>query len=776
LVVSIAVTPRRWIAVLLGALLVAACVAVPSLARRRAEDAIAQRSGCTTRVGSVWPGRILVLEGVLLECDFGTLDFARVEVDWRWSGDIAAVRVSGGTAVLRGRPHVQPRTVPAESGSEPAVGEGGVSIALESLRVELIQPDGTAIVSTTVDAELGSQQLRLVARDVSSNPTLSPSIQASELRLLVERGTWILDELAAERGSVTVGDGPPLENALREWAASPSSTNDALEEEREGSPRPLWERVRTGASIQIEDASIQDREGVALGSLHAELTRLAGSSFRTRGRGQPRGTGELSWDVHVDVDGGQVDGPVTLREVPLSVVLPFLPSLPLHDPSRALISADLRVQTEPDQTVAATGRVQVEGLGLEHSRIASAPVLGISFVVDGSGRWRRAEHAVELDRATLRMGTVQATLAGRAMMDGDRFSVDLRAELPSTPCDAAVHAIPAGMLQELQQIHLEGRLAANLVARVDSEHLDDTTLRIAIDDRCRFTSVPALADVARFQGPFQHEVLEPNGTVFTMETGPGTGTWTPITEISPFLVHAVLAHEDASFFTHSGFAPWAIRDALVRNLRERRYVLGASTITMQLVKNVFLRREKTLARKVQEVLLTWWIESAMTKAQILELYLNVIEYGPAVYGIRNAAAHYFGRSPSELSVAESAYLAMILPNPPRFHEHYDAAEVPVSFRRRTAGFIGILEHRGRIDAEAAAQGREEIEGLVFSRNGERVGPDLLRGGSAQLPIEGFSGFPAASWSEADPATDEEPETADENDSETSDDAWEEVWP
>jgi hypothetical protein len=331
------------------------------------------------------------------------------------------------------------------------------------------------------------------------------------------------------------------------------------------------------------------------------------------------------------------------------------------------------------------------------------------------------------------------------------------------------------LLQELQQIHLEGRIAASLAVHVDSEHLDDTTLRMAIDDRCRFTSVPALADVARFQGPFRHEVLEPDGTVFAMETGPGTSTWTPIFEISPFLVHAVLAHEDASFFTHSGFAPWAIRDALVRNLRERRYVLGASTITMQLVKNVFLRREKTLARKVQEVLLTWWIESAMTKAQILELYLNVIEYGPEVYGIRNAAAHYFGRSPSELSVAESAYLAMILPNPPSFHEQYETGEIPAGFRRRTAGFIGILEHRGRIDAEAAQQGREEIEALVFSRTGERVGPELLRGGSAQLPIDGFSGFPAASWSEGEQdGEQDEVEAVDEESAE--DDSWEEVWP
>ena len=76
------------------------------------------------------------------------------------------------------------------------------------------------------------------------------------------------------------------------------------------------------------------------------------------------------------------------------------------------------------------------------------------------------------------------------------------------------------------------------------------------------------------------------------------------------------------------FASWAIRDALIRNLKEGRFVLGASTISMQLTKNIFLHREKTLARKVQEVVLTWWLEHELTKDEILELYLNVIEYGP----------------------------------------------------------------------------------------------------------------------------------------------------
>ena len=180
----------------------------------------------------------------------------------------------------------------------------------------------------------------------------------------------------------------------------------------------------------------------------------------------------------------------------------------------------------------------------------------------------------------------------------------------------------------------------------------------------------------------------------------------------------------------------------MRNLTAGRYVLGASTITMQLVKNVFLHREKTLARKIQEVLLTWWIESSMAKERILELYLNVIEYGPAVYGIRHAAEHYFGRAPSELSAAESAYLAMILPNPPAFHEHYVAGEIPRAFRNRLAGFIRTLGTRGRFDEAAVAAGVAHVETLSFHREGDPPpAPRTLEGGVAPLPITFFSTVP-----------------------------------
>ena len=129
----------------------------------------------------------------------------------------------------------------------------------------------------------------------------------------------------------------------------------------------------------------------------------------------------------------------------------------------------------------------------------------------------------------------------------------------------------------------------------------------------------------------------------------------------------MLTTEDGGFFRHHGFNTCAIRTALIANIKAGRFVRGASTITMQLAKNLFLSREKTLSRKLEELILTDYLEQTFTKDEMMELYLNVIEFGPDVYGVTAAADHYFGRTPAELNLAECLFLASLLPQPLRYH-------------------------------------------------------------------------------------------------------------
>ncbi|MBW6505096.1 monofunctional biosynthetic peptidoglycan transglycosylase [bacterium] len=149
----------------------------------------------------------------------------------------------------------------------------------------------------------------------------------------------------------------------------------------------------------------------------------------------------------------------------------------------------------------------------------------------------------------------------------------------------------------------------------------------------------------------------------TFVVGPRNPRWTPYRAIPAALRKAVVASEDANFYSHEGVDYEAIREAIKADWRKGKFVHGGSTITQQLAKNLFLTREKTLIRKVKEIVLARRMDDALSKSRILELYLNVVELGPMVYGVGHAAHYYFGTHPSALTVRDCAFLAAMLPGP-----------------------------------------------------------------------------------------------------------------
>ena len=143
--------------------------------------------------------------------------------------------------------------------------------------------------------------------------------------------------------------------------------------------------------------------------------------------------------------------------------------------------------------------------------------------------------------------------------------------------------------------------------------------------------------------------------------------WVPYERISPHLKRAVVAAEDARFLDHEGFDWEAIVKARAKNEQRGRIVAGASTISQQLAKNLFLSGTRSWLRKAQEALITWMLESTMPKRRILELYLNYAEWGEGVFGAEAAARHHFGIPAAALSAEQGAWLAAILPSPRRYH-------------------------------------------------------------------------------------------------------------
>ena len=143
--------------------------------------------------------------------------------------------------------------------------------------------------------------------------------------------------------------------------------------------------------------------------------------------------------------------------------------------------------------------------------------------------------------------------------------------------------------------------------------------------------------------------------------------WISYDLISPNLKRAVIAAEDAKFMEHKGFDYKAIQIAYKKNLRKRKIIAGGSTISQQLAKNLFLSTKKTPWRKIEEAIITLMLENVMTKRRILEIYLNIIEWGNNVFGAKAAALHYYNTSTFSLSAKQSAHLAAMIPNP-RFYD------------------------------------------------------------------------------------------------------------
>ena len=174
---------------------------------------------------------------------------------------------------------------------------------------------------------------------------------------------------------------------------------------------------------------------------------------------------------------------------------------------------------------------------------------------------------------------------------------------------------------------------------------------------------PPVSDLTDKKYSTTIQVRDWQGEYHPFIVGPKNPNWTPSGRIPAEMKWAVILAEDSNFYKHEGFDVKAIKAAIKYDLEKKSLKRGASTITQQTAKNLFLSREKTITRKVKEVYLAWRMEQELTKGRIIELYLNVVELGPMVYGIGHGSHYYFGKPASALTPRECAFLAAMLPGP-----------------------------------------------------------------------------------------------------------------
>ncbi|KIG16413.1 Monofunctional biosynthetic peptidoglycan transglycosylase [Enhygromyxa salina] len=400
-----------------------------------------------------------------------------------------------------------------------------------------------------------------------------------------------------------------------------------------------------------------------------------------------------------DLSAGKIA--VDMAAFELGRVPEVLASLPVVESDLATLGGHLEIDFG-DGVAQLDGKLSLAGLNVSHQLLARDVVRDVGFSVEIDALVDPAARKLSVRRlAVQRAGVVllvRGELVHARVREQRRYQVDL--EIPAVGCQEVLDAIPRELVPGLAGFELEGQFAAHV--NVDADFADLAALKLDADidfEACRVRAAPRLASAAHLNGGFVHRVTMRDGRTRRVGLYAGSSNYTPLDAISRYMAEAVLTTEDGSFRRHDGFNRSQLEVALRRNLESGKVRLGASTITMQMVKNVLLSHERTLSRKLQELFLTWWVEQALSKQRIMELYLNVIEFGPGVYGVTDASRHYFGKHPGELSSLEAAYLASMLPSPVRRHVYYCDDQLSERFDQKVRWIHDLMLERERITAQ-----------------------------------------------------------------------------
>ncbi|OYQ35124.1 glycosyl transferase [Flavobacterium cyanobacteriorum] len=296
----------------------------------------------------------------------------------------------------------------------------------------------------------------------------------------------------------------------------------------------------------------------------------------------------------------------------------------------------------------------------------------------------------------------------------------LKADIPKMKAQDFITSLPKGLFSNFEGMEAEGTFSYGL----NFIYNKNKPREIVFDSNLKKEGLAIIkygaADLNRLNGAFTYRAIENGVQQRPVFVGFSNPFYTPLNEISPYLRKALLTSEDPSFFRHRGFITEAFRQSIIKNIKTRKFARGASTISMQLVKNVFLTREKTLSRKLEEILLVYILENnrIVSKERMLEVYFNIIEWGPNVYGVGEAARYYFQKHPGELSLDESIYLASIVPRPKAFMWKFDSQGNLKSYAERHNDYIKkLMLRRGLLIPEdtIAQNGLINITGPARSR-------------------------------------------------------------
>ena len=322
-------------------------------------------------------------------------------------------------------------------------------------------------------------------------------------------------------------------------------------------------------------------------------------------------------------------------------------------------------------TLKIDGTSSIANLIVNHPKIATKDVLfkkagfDYHFVLDENNIGIDSSSTVQLNKIKfhpyVNLNTEQDTI------------YSLNVSIPKIKAQDFIESLPTGLFTHFEGMKTEGEFDYHLDFEFNKNKPNALVFESKINKKDFKIITYGEADLNKINGPFTYRAIENDVLQRPIFVGSSNPNYTPLNQISPYLRKSVLTTEDPSFFSHKGFINEAFKQSIIKNIKTKKFSRGGSTISMQLVKNVFLTREKTLSRKLEEILLVYILENnrIVSKERMLEVYFNIIEWGPNIYGIGEASQFYFQKHPSQLSLNECLFLASIVPRPKGFMWKFD---------------------------------------------------------------------------------------------------------
>jgi len=454
--------------------------------------------------------------------------------------------------------------------------------------------------------------------------------------------------------------------------------------------------------MDIRDFEIKFRDDSGSVSLFARSASIDGgdvkSTILVNGN-------ESVWHMEGTVDPGDKQLDLKLFADNKKVELPYLEKRFGLKLNFDLATTEIRGVNRSGGQLEVNGSWRVKNLLVNHRRIAGNDIIVPDASLDADMVFGKNFIAID-STSTIHLKNIQLHPFIKYTVSPSKI-YELKLHTEELDAQELMNSFPIGLFESLEGIEVAGKLQYDLNFYLDSQNPDSVLFNSRLKNEGFKVLKWGKTNLQKINSTFVYTPYEYGKPMRDIIIGPENPNFVSINQISPYLKNALLTAEDPSFYSHNGFVEASMRSSIITNFKAKAFKRGGSTISMQLAKNVYLNRQKTLARKIEEILIVWIMENGKlsSKQRMFETYLNLIEWGNNVYGIGEATRYYFDKHPSELTLGEGIFLASIVPRPKSGLYRFEGDGSLRSGLSSYFNFIGgIMARRGMTEVDSTGYG------------------------------------------------------------------------